>query len=85
MRQWYTAFPQMVSRVGHHSELVYKILSQLIISIIQEYPRQALWGFAAVVQSKKIERKQRGDDILARIQVSVNFLDCSKASQAASE
>ncbi|EIN10974.1 hypothetical protein PUNSTDRAFT_63830 [Punctularia strigosozonata HHB-11173 SS5] len=65
--KWYTAFPQIVSRVGHSNDSVYVLLSKLIALVIQEYPRQALWLFAAVVKSTKEIRRQRGQDILNRL------------------
>ncbi|KZT71549.1 hypothetical protein DAEQUDRAFT_111495 [Daedalea quercina L-15889] len=62
--KWYTAFPQIVSRVGHSNETVYKLLSQLVARVIQEYPKQSLWLFVSAVQSNKAQRSQRGRAIL---------------------
>jgi hypothetical protein len=67
--QWYTAFPQIVSRVGHSNDFVYQLLSKLVALVIQEYPRQALWLFAAVVKSTKSNRQQRGLEILNQLRV----------------
>ncbi|KZT05577.1 uncharacterized protein LAESUDRAFT_655532 [Laetiporus sulphureus 93-53] len=61
---WYTAFPQIVSRVGHGNESVHVVLSRLISMVIQEYPRQALWLFVSVVKSTKPQRASRGKSIL---------------------
>ncbi|EPQ58953.1 hypothetical protein GLOTRDRAFT_70000 [Gloeophyllum trabeum ATCC 11539] len=66
-RQWYTAFPQIVSRVGHSHKEIYNALSELIASVIQEYPKQALWLFVAVLKSKKAQRSSRGREILNRL------------------
>lgn len=71
--KWYTAFPQIVSRVGHNADKVYALLSQLIVTILQEYPRQALWLFASVVRSTKAQRQERGRQILQQLRVCFNF------------
>lgn len=68
--KWFTAFPQIVSRVGHNNDKVYDLLSKLIVMILQEYPRQALWGFASVIKSTKAQRESRGRVILEQLRVS---------------
>ncbi|KAF7294192.1 hypothetical protein HMN09_01147600 [Mycena chlorophos] len=65
--KWYTAFPQIVSRVGHTNEDVYKNLARLIIRVLEEYPKQALWLFTSVVKSTKKKRQERGLDILKKL------------------
>jgi len=65
--KWYTAFPQIVSRVGHNADKVYQHLATLIVTILQEYPRQALWLFASVVRSTKPQRESRGRAILDQL------------------
>ncbi|THG95872.1 hypothetical protein EW026_g5857 [Hermanssonia centrifuga] len=67
MYKWYTAFPQIVSRVGHDNPEVYTVLSSLIVYVIQEYPQQGLWLFAAVVNSQKDARSKRGRSILDKL------------------
>ncbi|KIJ69878.1 hypothetical protein HYDPIDRAFT_79167 [Hydnomerulius pinastri MD-312] len=62
--KWFTAFPQIVSRVGHTNAKVYAVLSKLISRVIREYPHQALWLFASVVKSTKSNRESRGRAIL---------------------
>ncbi|OSX59349.1 hypothetical protein POSPLADRAFT_1048687 [Postia placenta MAD-698-R-SB12] len=69
--KWYTAFPQIVSRVGHSNNEVYEVLSGLILTVIKEYPRQALWLFTAVVKSTKSQRAQRGDIIMRKLEVGI--------------
>ncbi|KAG2060248.1 hypothetical protein BDR06DRAFT_872755 [Suillus hirtellus] len=68
--KWFTAFPQIVSRIGHPNRIVYLVLSRLISSVIREYPRQALWFFASVVNSTKPTRQQRGRTILDQLKNS---------------
>ncbi|KAJ7784096.1 hypothetical protein B0H16DRAFT_1296839 [Mycena metata] len=65
--KWFTAFPQIVSRVGHENDEVYKNLSKLIIRVLEEYPKQALWLFTSVVKSTKSNREQRGKKILDKL------------------
>ncbi|KAF8638618.1 hypothetical protein AX17_002159 [Amanita inopinata Kibby_2008] len=65
--KWYTAFPQIVSRVGTHNPEVYKHLSALISRVIKEYPKQALWLFTSVIKSTKSNREQRGRVILDQL------------------
>jgi serine/threonine-protein kinase ATR len=68
--QWFPAFPQIASRVGHGSSEVYKLLANLISRIIGEYPKQALWLFISVVKSTKQIRATRGRKLLDRLRVS---------------
>ncbi|PBK93781.1 hypothetical protein ARMGADRAFT_1100399 [Armillaria gallica] len=65
--QWYTAFPQIVSRIGHSNENVLKLLSNLISKVLEAYPQQALWQFISVTKSKKTERERRGKKIVDKI------------------
>jgi len=69
--QWFPAFPQIASRVGHKSNEVYKLLANLISRIIGEYPKQALWLFISVVKSTKTTRSARGRKLLERLKVSL--------------
>lgn len=69
--QWFTAFPQIVSRVGHSNPKVYALLSRLISRVIRDYPHQALWLFASVVKSTKANREMRGRAILDALRVSI--------------
>lgn len=68
--QWFPAFPQIASRVGHESKEVYRLLANLISRIIAEYPKQALWLFISVVKSTKPTRATRGKKLLDRLKVS---------------
>ena len=76
--KWFIAFPQIVSRVGHSNEDVYKHLSRLIAMVLQEYPKQALWLFMSVVKSTKAVREQRGRSILDRLRVGLKIIVCSR-------
>ncbi|EIW76220.1 hypothetical protein CONPUDRAFT_158248 [Coniophora puteana RWD-64-598 SS2] len=65
--KWFTAFPQIVSRVGHDNVKVYQILAKLIAKVIKAYPHQALWLFTSVVKSTKSAREERGRHILEKL------------------
>lgn len=62
--KWFTAFPQIVSRVVHSSTEVFEILGSLIVSIMQEYPGQALWLFSSALRSTNPVRKKHGMAIM---------------------
>ncbi|KAI0268140.1 hypothetical protein BC834DRAFT_678146 [Gloeopeniophorella convolvens] len=70
--KWYTAFPQIASRVGHVYPPVYEVLAQLILTVIKAYPHQTLWLFASVVKSRNSTRESRGRTILERLKASCN-------------
>ncbi|KAI5893599.1 uncharacterized protein SCHCODRAFT_02730130 [Schizophyllum commune H4-8] len=65
--KWYTAFPQIVSRIGLQNGQAYQMLSSLVCKVISEYPNQALWLFASVVKSKQELRRTRGREIMAKL------------------
>ena len=71
--QWYTAFPQIASRVGHDYAPVFDVLAHLILTVIKEFPQQALWLFVSVVKSRNDSRAARGRAILEKLKV--RFLD----------
>jgi serine/threonine-protein kinase ATR len=64
--QWFTAFPQLVSRVGHSNPQVSEVLMSIIARVITRYPQQALWSVVGVLQSKKGDRHKRCTAILAK-------------------
>ncbi|KAF8897901.1 hypothetical protein BD779DRAFT_1608382 [Infundibulicybe gibba] len=70
--KWFTAFPQIVSRVGHSNDEVYSHLARLIAKVMEEYPKQALWFFTSVVKSKQRNRGQRGKAILDQLRNNPN-------------
>ncbi|KAI0307055.1 hypothetical protein B0F90DRAFT_1807754 [Multifurca ochricompacta] len=67
--KWYTAFPQIASRVGHVYPPVFEVLARLISAVIKEFPQQTLWLFASVVKSRNETRETRGRNILERLKV----------------
>ncbi|EKM59861.1 uncharacterized protein PHACADRAFT_181804 [Phanerochaete carnosa HHB-10118-sp] len=67
MYKWYTAFPQIVSRIGHPQGETYGFLKELIRQVIQQHPNQALWQFTSVLQSKQGDRRVRAEQILKKL------------------
>jgi serine/threonine-protein kinase ATR len=65
--QWLTAFPQVVSRIGHADVATYKVLSRIIIAVIVAYPLQSIWSMVSVSQSKKEDRLVRCKAILNKV------------------
>ncbi|CAE6445919.1 unnamed protein product [Rhizoctonia solani] len=68
--QWFTALPQVLSRVTHPNRLTYKYLSKIIISVLLTFPQQALWCVSPLGQSRNNERAGRGRDILEKSQTA---------------
>lgn len=68
--QWLAVFPQLVCRVTHKNELVWKTLRQIIIRVVQEYPAQAMWAVVGGYQSKDSDRRRRFSTILSRVKTA---------------
>ncbi|KAH0602256.1 uncharacterized protein H6S33_009866 [Morchella sextelata] len=64
---FYTAFPQIISRIVHPSQEVYTHLQNIIVKVVSTHPRQALWSLTAVCKSTSRERSSRGARIINRI------------------
>ena len=76
---WYTAFPQIITRISHPNKSVWDVLQLIIIRVTAQYPQQALWGLLAVQNSQQDDRRARGGGILQKLRVSVNHLPKSNA------
>lgn len=68
--KFFTAFPQLVSRIGHPNKDVSSILVKIIAKVLQKYPQQALWPMVGVMQSRRTDRKTVCAAVLHRAQVS---------------
>ncbi|KAF2097301.1 hypothetical protein NA57DRAFT_41563 [Rhizodiscina lignyota] len=64
---FYTAFPQIISRIGHSHEDVWDLLGHLITKIASTYPQQALWSLLAVAKSTSKDKASRGQNLLSRL------------------
>ncbi|KZV76007.1 hypothetical protein PENSPDRAFT_570505 [Peniophora sp. CONT] len=83
--KWYTAFPQITSRVGHQNAEVWKSLSKIISQVIAEYPQQALWQFAPVVKSRNNMRSSRGKQIITQLQAAPASEDTTELRKIVNE
>nr|WPS94695.1 serine/threonine-protein kinase [Naematelia aurantialba] len=66
--QFYTAFPQIISRIVHPNKDVQTVLVKLIGLVIETFPHQALWPFVGLMQSNRSERQVACKRVLNRIQ-----------------
>lgn len=64
---FYTAFPQIMSRIVHPNELVYDQIQIIIVKVVTAHPQQALWSLAAVCKSTSRDRSSRGAKIITQI------------------
>lgn len=68
--QFLTAFPQIVSRIGHiHPESAAQI-RRIMVSVVRKYPQQALWPLVGLIQSNRKDRKEACRKVLDRAIVS---------------
>ncbi|KAK4682269.1 serine/threonine-protein kinase M1 [Podospora pseudoanserina] len=69
----YTSLPQITARIGHPSPDVFKVLEDMIVRVVNAYPRQALWNvfpFMANPSRQPNDRQRRAIKILNTIKTS---------------
>lgn len=64
---WYTAFPQIITRISHPHKTVWETLSAIILKVSSTYPQQALWSLLAVTRASQDDRRGRGLSVLAKL------------------
>jgi serine/threonine-protein kinase ATR len=64
---WYTAFSQIVARICHPNQAVYKILVEIVAKVVSTHAPQALWTLLAVVKSSSKDRASRGATCMHRV------------------
>ncbi|CAN9100906.1 unnamed protein product [Alternaria alternata] len=64
---WYTAFPQIITRISHPNKSVWEALQAIIIRVASSYPQQALWALFAVLHSTQDDRRARGTAVLQKL------------------
>ena len=67
---WYTAFPQIITRISHPNKNVWDALQMIIIRVASSYPQQSLWALLAVLHSTQDDRRTRGSAVLQKVRVS---------------
>ena len=61
---WYTALPQLVSRLMHPTPEIWELTKQILVRIITAFPSQALWYIMGVALSKVAFRRERAQEVL---------------------
>ncbi|GAM91485.1 hypothetical protein ANO11243_095360 [Dothideomycetidae sp. 11243] len=64
---FYTALPQLISRISHPNPKVADVLALLIGGVVSDYPAQALWALLPVAKASLAERASRGKDIISKL------------------
>ena len=60
---YYTAVPQLISRVIHNNEDTGKIVKRILERVLTKFPHQTMWHLAWLKGSKNDERSKIGADI----------------------
>jgi serine/threonine-protein kinase ATR len=64
--QFYSAFPQIISRICHENTAVFGVIEQIILSTLCTYPEQSLWHLVSVYKSTYPTRSSRCSTILTK-------------------
>jgi len=67
---WYTAFPQIITRISHPNKNVWDALQTIIAHVASAYPQQSLWSLLAVLHSTQDDRRTRGVAVMQKLRVS---------------
>ena len=60
---WLTVLPQLVSRIGHQSPQVLELLFEILVLLIQKYPKQVLWSIASICFSSVKETNKNAQKL----------------------
>ncbi|CAB1117116.1 unnamed protein product [Ectocarpus sp. CCAP 1310/34] len=60
---WYTALPQLTSRVGHPNEDVLRVIIDALAMLLRAHPKQALWHLSSLCLSISESRRQVGNQV----------------------
>ncbi|KAJ3412040.1 serine/threonine-protein kinase M1 [Chytridiales sp. JEL 0842] len=64
---FFTALPQLVSRICHINRNVHAVLELILITVFREYPQQTIWHLVSVSKSRYNVRSSRCNAIFAKI------------------
>ncbi|KAF2828831.1 hypothetical protein CC86DRAFT_319926 [Ophiobolus disseminans] len=64
---WYSAFPQIITRISHPNKNVWDALQSIIARVATTYPQQSLWSLLAVLHSTQDDRRSRGVAVLQKL------------------
>ncbi|KAF2733102.1 hypothetical protein EJ04DRAFT_295336 [Polyplosphaeria fusca] len=69
---WYTAFPQIITRISHPHRNTWEVLSTIIAKVASTYPQQALWSILAVTRATDDFRRTRGTSVLGKLRAETS-------------
>ncbi|KAJ4405694.1 serine/threonine-protein kinase M1 [Neurospora sp. IMI 360204] len=73
---FYTALPQIVARIAHPNNDVFKVLEQMIIKVVEAHPRQAIWSlFSFMTGRMNSARRHRGHKVLDDLRATGGKVD----------
>ncbi|KAF4553624.1 Phosphatidylinositol -3 and 4-kinase-like protein [Elsinoe fawcettii] len=67
---FYTALPQLISRISHPNAKVAEVLSLIITGIVSWHAQQGLWALLPVARATAQDRATRGREIIAKLRDS---------------
>ncbi|KAJ8069456.1 hypothetical protein OCU04_003110 [Sclerotinia nivalis] len=65
---FYTALPQIVSRITHPHKEVNQFLQLIMLKVVSAHPQQSLWSLLAVSTSKQLDRRNKGTELLSKLE-----------------
>ncbi|EGO53602.1 phosphatidyl inositol 3-kinase [Neurospora tetrasperma FGSC 2508] len=73
---FYTALPQIVARIAHPNQDVFRVLEQMIIKVVEAHPRQAIWSlFSFMTGRTNGARRHRGQKVLDDLRAIAKRVD----------
>lgn len=60
--EWYTCYPQIISRICHRHPDVYPLLEEITLQVLVTYPQQAMWSMIGTLHSL-CDCKERNCDL----------------------
>jgi phosphatidylinositol kinase/protein kinase (PI-3 family) len=84
---FYTAIPQLVSRVVHRNNETALIVKKILERVLFKFPLQAMWHLAWLKGSKNSDRSRIGEEIFKEAQavlIKTKHTDMAKILQASS-
>ncbi|TGO91177.1 hypothetical protein BPOR_0036g00070 [Botrytis porri] len=64
---FYTALPQIVSRITHPHKEVNHFLQLIMLKVVSAHPQQSLWSVLALSTSTQLDRRTKGMELLAKL------------------
>ncbi|KAM0134783.1 hypothetical protein ACHAP3_005339 [Botrytis cinerea] len=64
---FYTALPQIVSRITHPHREVNHFLQLIMLKVVSAHPQQSLWSVLALSTSTQLDRRTKGMELLTKL------------------